>query len=100
MYFKSGSYYSCTKEEGFSCGKYKGNRINNMNSVAIIESPSADSKDQKRYIVTLMSNVLRQNSAWDHSRMGAAIEKAVQTRQKSTVDQKGASGEISDAGKS
>ena len=63
MYFKSGSFYRCEKEEGFSCGKYAGNVENRMNSIALIESPAESGSGQRRYIVALMSNVLRRNSA-------------------------------------
>ncbi len=59
VYFKSGSFYKCRPEEGFTCAKYSGNVENLMNSVAIIESPAARGPDQKRYIVALLSNVLQ-----------------------------------------
>ena len=39
VYFKSGSLYSCQPEEGFTCGKYMGNKRNQLASVAIVESP-------------------------------------------------------------
>lgn len=77
-YFKSGSLYQCKPEEGFVCRKYHGNVRNIMNSIAIIESP-AGADDSHRYIVALMSNVLRINSAWDHSRIAAAVEKLIAT---------------------
>lgn len=77
-YFKSGSLYQCTPEEGFVCRKYHGNVRNMMNSIAIVESPAAG-ENQRHYIVALMSNVLRKNSAWDHSRVAAAIEKLIWT---------------------
>lgn len=70
VYFKSGSLYKCTQEEGFECKKYHGNVTNYMNSVAIIEHP-----DGKTYLVTLMSNVLRKNSANDHFALAAQIDK-------------------------
>ena len=76
VYFKSGSLYSCKKEEGFSCGKYKGNRVNYMNSVAIVESPS-QSRDL-HYIVTLISNVLRVNSAVAHQSLGTWIQRMME----------------------
>ena len=41
-----------------------------MNSVAIIEHP-----DGKTYMVTLMSNVLRKNSANDHFYLATQIDK-------------------------
>ena len=64
VYFKSGSWYGCKKEEGFKCGKYKGNVRNYMNSVAIIESP--EEENNLFYIVVVISNVLRKNSAYEH----------------------------------
>lgn len=100
VYFKSGSLYSCRAEEGFQCGKYRGNVKNYMSSIAIVESPARaqEGRRQARYIVALMSNVLRKNSAWDHSRLGAAIEEAVQTRGAVKVEEGGTWAEISDAG--
>jgi hypothetical protein len=53
---------------------------------------------QHRYLVALMSNVLRKNSAWDHSRLGAAIDEAVRTRARIEVREEGAPGEVTDAG--
>ena len=76
VYFKSGSLYSCQEEEGFKCGKYKGNKKNYMNSVAIVEN----SNDGRRlhYISTLISNVLRKNSAVDHQTMGMRIHRLIE----------------------
>ncbi len=73
VYFKSGSLYSCKKEEGFHCGKYKGNSRNFMNSVAIVESPGAER--DLFYVVIVISNVLRKNSAVDHQTMATKIHK-------------------------
>ncbi|WP_235297174.1 serine hydrolase [Portibacter marinus] len=72
LHFKSGSLYSCMDEPGFSCGKYRGNRYNYMNSVAIVEHP-----DCTRYLVVLMSNVLRKNSAGDHYGLASSIDRLV-----------------------
>ena len=72
VYFKSGSLYSCKKEEGFSCGKYKGNAKNYMNSFAIIESPAGERR--LHYMVMLISNVLRKNSAYDHQTLATRIQ--------------------------
>ena len=41
-------------------------RLLDMASVAIVESPG---ESRQHYIATLMSNVLKFNSAWDHSRV-------------------------------
>ncbi len=68
VYFKSGSLYGC--KAGTSCAKYAGNRMNYMNSVAIIEQPSGN-----RYLVALMTNVLGRNSAYDHQLLATRIDK-------------------------
>jgi hypothetical protein len=70
VYFKSGSLYSCRPEEGFTCGKYRGNSKNYMNSVAIIEQP-----DTTTYLVVLMSNVLKKNSSYEHNYLAGRIDK-------------------------
>ena len=79
VYFKSGSLYSCIPEPDYDCGQYRGNRLNFMNSVAIIESPAAGD-NQRVYLVALMSNVLRQNSAADHAEIARRIERLVKRR--------------------
>ncbi|MDX8405967.1 MAG: serine hydrolase [Mariprofundus sp.] len=71
IYFKSGSFYRCQPEAGFVCKKYQGNRLNVMNSVAIVAWPSAAPK--LRYIVTLTSNVLRKNSAISHQTLATRL---------------------------
>ena len=104
VYFKSGSLYACQPEEGFRCRKYMGNKRNLMNSVTIVESPARPPAGatgaQTRYIVALVSNVLRVNSAWDHSRLAVAIDKAVKTRGEVTVKEKAGEAEIKAAGES
>ena len=71
VYFKSGSLYSCVKEQGFVCRKYHGNKRNYMNSVAVVESPAG--QNRLYYMVTVLSNVLRKNSAQDHRDLARAI---------------------------
>jgi len=88
VFFKSGSVYGCKPEPGYACKKFQGNRQNLMNSVAILESP-ARGPDQRRYLVALMSNVLKVNSAWDHSRIGAAIDRAVRIREAVAIQDQG-----------
>jgi hypothetical protein len=73
VYFKSGSLYSCVPEEGFVCKKYHGNRRNYMNSVAIIETPAG--RERLFYVVTVLSNVLRKNSAEDHRDLARAVHR-------------------------
>ena len=69
VYFKSGSLYRCKPEPGFTCKKYMGNQDNLMNSVVIVEHP-----DSRIYMITLMSNVLKKNSAVDHQTLANEIE--------------------------
>ena len=76
VYFKSGSLYSCREEEGFTCKPYAGNRKNYMNSVAIVESPAGDY--QLHYSSTLVSNVLRRNSAVEHQTMATRIHRLIE----------------------
>jgi hypothetical protein len=72
VYFKSGSLYKCKEEEGFTCGKYKGNAYNYMNSVAIVERENGT-----KYIVCLMTNVKKKNSAYDHLMLASKIDKII-----------------------
>lgn len=72
VYFKSGSLYKCDRSNGEACGKYMGNVTNFMNSVAIVEQP-----DNCNYMVVLMTNVLRKNSASDHMYLAGNIDKLI-----------------------
>lgn len=99
VYFKSGSLYQCVPEEGYRCGKYMGNKRNMMNSIAIIESPAGPAASH-RYLVTLMSNVLYVNSAWDHSRIAAAIQELVLTGAPVRLKENGTAEELREVGKS
>jgi hypothetical protein len=98
VYFKSGSLYECAKEEGFTCGKYRGNVRNVMNSVAVVEMPAKEGQPARRYLVALMSNVLRVNSAWDHARIAAAIDEMIRTRKPAAIEEAGSSSAVKDAG--
>lgn len=70
IYFKSGSLYKCDRTTMPDCGKYRGNVLNYMNSVAIIEH-----RDGTTYLVALMSNVLQKNSNIDHNVLAGRIDK-------------------------
>ena len=72
VYFKSGSLYKCDRSNGEACGKYMGNVTNFMNSVIIVEHP-----DNCTYMVVLMTNVLRKNSASDHMYLAGNIDKII-----------------------
>ncbi|HUF75067.1 MAG TPA: hypothetical protein VMM35_02255 [Longimicrobiales bacterium] len=76
VYFKSGSLYRCVPEEGYSCGQYMGNAENLMHSVAIVESP-AGAESPRVYLVSMMSNVLKVNSASEHMEIGTQIERLI-----------------------
>ncbi len=76
VYFKSGSLYKCAEEEGFVCKKYHGNVRNLMNSAAIVET-QADGRELF-YVVTVMSNVLRRNSAVDHQTLATRIHRLIE----------------------
>lgn len=75
VYFKSGSLYECAKEPGFTCGQYMGNVKNYMNSIAIVEYPAGDRK--LYYMVTLISNVLRKNSAAEHQALAGRLHQLI-----------------------
>ncbi|MEX1298364.1 MAG: hypothetical protein AB1Z81_05115 [Desulfotignum sp.] len=74
VYFKSGSLYRCMPEPGFTCRKYMGNQENVMNSVAIVEHT-----DSRIYLVALMTNVLKKNSAVDHQTLATQIDTILRT---------------------
>jgi hypothetical protein len=73
VYFKSGSLYGCKPEKGFECGKYLGNRMNYMNSIAVVEGVETHKKLD--YIAVMLSNVLRKNSADLHRDVGAEVQR-------------------------
>ena len=75
VYFKTGSLYSCKPEEGFSCGKYQGNKLNILASLAIVEAPAEN--PEHHYLVVVQSNVLRVNSAVAHQTLAARIHKLI-----------------------
>lgn len=77
VYFKSGSLYRCRPEAGFHCKKYMGNVENAMNSVAIVEKANG-----QIYLVVLMSNVLRKNSAVEHQSLATFIDKILSKQRK------------------
>ncbi|MEQ1439474.1 serine hydrolase [Fontimonas sp. SYSU GA230001] len=78
VYFKSGSLYICEPEPGYVCGKYRGNKINQLASLALVEYPAQAPK--LRYAVAVMSNVLRKNSAVAHQTLALRIHRMVEAR--------------------
>ncbi len=79
VYFKSGSLYQCRPEPGFQCGKYRGNKLNLLNSVAIVESPAGRSPGLF-YLVVVSSNVLKENAAVAHQTLATYIERLMRRR--------------------
>ena len=73
VYFKSGSLYECAKEAGFTCRPYAGNVKNYMNSTAIIESPASGPR-RAYYMSTLVTNILRKNSAAEHQALATRLQ--------------------------
>ena len=74
VYFKSGSYFQCYAGPR-GCHKYKGDKTNRLASVAIIESPA--STPVHHYLVAVMSNVLRVNSAVAHQTLAMRIQRLI-----------------------
>ncbi len=77
VYFKSGSLYKCQPEPDFKCGKYRGNVVNWMNSVAIVETPGQ--KPPLFYMTVVMSNVLRKNSAVEHQTFATRLHRLIES---------------------
>ena len=79
--FKSGSLYRCRPEPGFVCRKYQGNVDNMLNSVAIIEQEQGEGERGGRrlhYLVVLLSNVLKENSAVAHQTLALRIHRLIE----------------------
>jgi hypothetical protein len=75
LYFKSGSLYSCRPEKGFTCGKYMGNKYNYLASTAIVETHG--NRPPLKYIVVVLSNVLRKNSAEVHENFATDLHQLI-----------------------
>ena len=79
VYFKSGSLYTCEPEVGYQCRQFLGNRLNVMNSMAIVESPAGEARHF--YLIVLMSNMPRRNSALDHQVIAGRIHELIVAKQ-------------------
>lgn len=77
VYFKSGSLYKCKPEEGFTCRKYRGNVLNQLASVAIVEQKAPQKR--RHYLVAVMSNVLYENSAVAHQTLATRLHRILET---------------------
>jgi hypothetical protein len=78
VYYKSGSLYACTTEAGGACPPFRGDRINIMNSVAIVESPAGEPRYY--YLVSLQTNRLRQDAARLHWALATRLHALVAAR--------------------
>jgi hypothetical protein len=76
VYFKSGSLFRCEPEPGYACRQYQGNLENMMNSVAIVEAPAGNHR--LYYLVAVMSNVLRKNSAVEHQTLATRLHRLIE----------------------
>jgi hypothetical protein len=76
LYYKSGSLYSCKPEPGFTCQKYMGNKWNYLASTSIVETH--DPKQPLNYIVVVLSNVLKKNSAKEHEDLATEIHRLME----------------------
>jgi hypothetical protein len=78
VYYKSGSLYACTAEVDGACPPFRGDRINIMNSVAIVESPAEEPRYY--YLVCLQTNRLRQDAARLHRALATRLDELVRAR--------------------
>ena len=78
VFFKSGSLFRCKPEPDYQCVQYKGNLQNLMHSVAIIESPAGGERPRV-YLVAMMSDVLKLNSAQVHQDIAGRVEQLIRS---------------------
>jgi hypothetical protein len=76
VYYKSGSLYACSAEVDGACPPFRGDRINIMNSVAIVESPAGEPRYY--YLVSLQTNRLRQDAARLHWALATRLHELIQ----------------------
>lgn len=78
VYFKSGSLYACTAERQGACPPFRGDRLNIMSSVAIVESPAAEPRYY--YFVSLQTNRLRKDAARLHRALATRLHELIAAR--------------------
>ncbi len=83
VYYKSGSLYACKPERQGACPPFRGDRINMMNSVAIVESPATGR--QHHYFVSLHTNLLRKDAALLHRALATRLHEIIEAH---TADNK------------
>jgi hypothetical protein len=75
VYFKSGSFYKCSRKPGTTCEKYAGDVFNYMNSVTMVEN--VDTKPKIHYIAVVLSNVRGKNSVDEHKALAGRVHRLV-----------------------
>jgi hypothetical protein len=93
VYYKSGSLYACKPERQGACPPFRGDRINMMNSVAIVESPATGM--QHYYLVSLHTNLLRKDAALLHRALATRLHELIEahTAKKDQQPEKGKDGD-------
>jgi len=76
VYYKSGSLYACTAEQKGACPPFRGDRINTMNSVAIVESPAGAPRHY--YFVSLHTNRLGKDAALQHRALATRLHELIE----------------------
>jgi hypothetical protein len=76
VYYKSGSLYACSAEIDGACPQFRGDRINIMNSVAIVESPAGEPRYY--YLVSLQTNRLHQDASRLHWALATRLHDLIQ----------------------
>lgn len=87
VYYKSGSLYACNPERQGACPPFRGDRINMMNSVAIIESPANGM--QHYYLVSLHTNLLRKDAALLHRLLATRLHELIEAHPADNEQQSG-----------
>ncbi|HYQ72734.1 MAG TPA: hypothetical protein VET88_12500, partial [Gammaproteobacteria bacterium] len=78
VYYKSGSFYACKPGRVSLCPAFRGDRINMMNSVAIVESPAVE--PQVYYLVSLHTNRPGKDAARLHRSLASRLHELIRTR--------------------
>ena len=81
VYFKSGSLFAMRAGAGVHLPPYAGNVKNYMNSTAIVESPAVG--PTLYYMSTLVTNILRKNSAGEHQALATRLQQLISADHKS-----------------
>jgi hypothetical protein len=84
VYYKSGSWYACGPEREGACPPFRGDRINMMNSVAVVESPANGTLHY--YIVSLHTNRLRRDASLLHRALATRLHQLIEAHAEELVN--------------